>query len=116
MKDYLPVPTYEQYEIARQNGISKQTVDQRIRIGNKTVEEAISIPLQRSEFTQKYKAYIELAKQNGILPNTFYVRMTRNKRKWTPLEAATIPPIPVNERAKKGVRRSGKDELSSAYN
>lgn len=102
MNDYFPVPTFEQYEIAKQNGISKQTVDQRINIGNKTVEEAISVPLQHRGFAKKYRKYIDLAQQNGINRSTFYTRMNRSKlRKWTPEEAATIPPAPVNERARR---------------
>ncbi|WP_242227193.1 hypothetical protein [Bacillus cereus group sp. BfR-BA-01315] len=88
---YKPVPTWEQYKIAEKNGISKRAVDQRVKNGSMTVEEAITKPLYK-EFKTKYQKYIELAKRNGISYSAFYKRIKTNKCKLTPEEAATIPP------------------------
>jgi hypothetical protein len=41
---YSPVPTWEEYEIAKRNGIKKCTVDQRINVYGWTVKDAISKP------------------------------------------------------------------------
>jgi predicted DNA-binding transcriptional regulator AlpA len=88
-----PVPTKEDYEIAAKHGIRKSTVYQRIYYGM-TLEEAITKPLQNRSFSRKYQKYIELAKQNGISYPTFHARLTKKtSRKWTPEEAATIPPL-----------------------
>ncbi|MED3269331.1 hypothetical protein P4358_26720 [Bacillus thuringiensis] len=83
-------PTQEQYELAERNGISRNVVNQRIKLGEKTVEEAITKPLH-GEFKRKYKKYIELAQLNGISYKAFYARIKLSKRHvWTPYEAATI--------------------------
>lgn len=84
-------PTESQYKIAEQNGISRQTVNQRIKKGKKTIEQAITEPLS-GEFARKYRKYVELAKKNGIDYKTFRSRILYGKRrKWTPEEAATVP-------------------------
>ncbi|EEK53218.1 hypothetical protein bcere0004_55250 [Bacillus cereus BGSC 6E1] len=89
----MPVPTDEEYEIAAKNGISKATVYQRIHYRGKTVEQAITEPLQNGLFLKKYQKYIEIAERNGISYRTFHARMTKKTvRKWTPEEAATILP------------------------
>ncbi|QUW34573.1 hypothetical protein J8Y17_28170 (plasmid) [Bacillus cereus] len=84
-------PTESQYKIAEQNGISRQTVNQRIKKGKKTIEQAITEPLS-GEFARKHRKYIDLAKKNGIDYKTFRSRILYGKRrKWTPEEAATTP-------------------------
>jgi len=93
MTVYFPVPTYEDYEIAEKNGISKETVYQRIHYRGKTVKQAITEPLWNGSFREKYQNYIEIAEQNGISYPTFHARLTKKTvRKWTPEEAATVPP------------------------
>ncbi|MEK5197349.1 hypothetical protein MHI49_28450 [Bacillus sp. FSL M7-0884] len=93
MAVYFPVPTYEDYEIAEKNGISKETVYQRIHYRGKTVKQAITEPLWNGSFREKYQNYIEIAEQNGISYPTFHARLTKKTvRKWTPEEAATVPP------------------------
>lgn len=92
MADYYPVPTYEDYEVAKKNGISRSTVYQRINYRGKTVEQAITEPLKNRIFSRKYQEYIDLAKQNGIRYATFHSRLTKKtSKKWTPEEAATTP-------------------------
>lgn len=96
MADHFPVPTKEDYEIAARNGIRKNTVYHRIHYRGMTVEEAITKPLQNRSFSRKYQKYIELAKQNGINYPTFHARLTKKTtRKWTPEEAATVPPLKI---------------------
>lgn len=93
MTVYMPVPTDEEYEIAAKNGISKEVVYQRIHYRGKTVEQAITEPLQNGLFLKKYQKYLEIAERNGISYRTFHARMTKKTvRKWTPEEAATVPP------------------------
>ncbi|PEU05199.1 hypothetical protein COK06_12975 [Bacillus cereus] len=96
---YNPVPTWEEYEIAKQNGIKKSTVDQRINIQGWSVEEAISKPLFVS-FKKEYAEQWELAQQNGISYDTFFSRVKRYN--WDPNVAAKTPilsPIECTQRA-----------------
>ncbi|MEK4867965.1 hypothetical protein NSU10_27590 [Bacillus sp. FSL E2-8895] len=57
--NYLPVPTWEQYEKAKSNGINKNNVDQRI-IRGWNILRAITWPVKES-FTKKYKKELETA-------------------------------------------------------
>lgn len=79
MTVYMPVPTEEEYEIAAKNGISKEVVYQRIHYRGKTVEQAITEPLQNGLFLKKYQKYIEIAERNGISYRTFHARMTKKQ-------------------------------------
>ncbi|PEC81627.1 hypothetical protein COD81_15285 [Bacillus cereus] len=97
--EYNLVPTWEEYEIAKQNGIKKSTVNQRININGWSVEDAISKPLFVS-LKEKYAKQWELAQQNGISYDTFFSRIKRYN--WTPDDAAKTPilsPIECTKRA-----------------
>lgn len=96
---YNPVPTWEEYEIAKQNGIKKSTVDQRINVHGWDVEKAISKPLFVS-LKVKYAEEWDLAQRNGISYDTFFSRVKRYN--WDPNDAATTPvlsPIECTKRA-----------------
>jgi len=80
---YKPVPTWEDYEIAKRNGISKNNVDARISI-NWDIERAITQPLNKFD-----KYYVELAKNNGIAYHTYLKRLSLG---WSEIKAATKPP------------------------
>ncbi|MCI0767380.1 hypothetical protein [Bacillus sp. TL12] len=94
---YKPVPTWEQYEIAEKNGISKVNVNQRIDLGW-TIEEAITKPI-RVTFRQKHDKYVKLAESNGISFITFRARVETHN--WNPEEAATKPVMTAKEAAEK---------------
>ncbi|AFQ20035.1 MULTISPECIES: hypothetical protein [Bacillus] len=79
---YKPVPTWEDYEIAKRNGISKTNVDARISI-NWDIERAITQPLNKFD-----KYYVELAKNNGIAYHTYLRRLSLG---WSEIKAATKP-------------------------
>jgi len=92
--EYNPLPTWDQYEIAEKNGISKSTVYQRINIQGWTVEKAITEPLFVS-MKERYAEQWKIAEKNGILYRTFRSRITNLK--WSPEEAATIPTLSTKE-------------------
>ncbi|MCW4577121.1 hypothetical protein ACWXWV_00375 [Bacillus paranthracis] len=97
--EYSPVPTWEEYEIAKCNGIKKCTVDQRINVYGWTVKDAISKPLFVS-LKKLYAKQWKLAQQNGISYDTFFSRIKRYN--WNPDDAATTPilsPIECTKRA-----------------
>lgn len=102
---YKPVATWEQYEIAEKNGISKVNVDQRINVLGWTLEEAITKPM-RVKFRQKYKEYVQLAESKGIPLITFRARV--EKHNWDPEEAATTPVMTMKEVAE---RRNEKNRI-----
>ncbi|MEW9139779.1 hypothetical protein [Bacillus wiedmannii] len=93
--NYLPVPTQEQYEIAKSNGINKRNVDQRI-IRGWNISKAITWPVNES-FTKKYKKELEIAEKNGIGYRLFRKRIKESF--WEPLEAATVPRLTNKEAA-----------------
>lgn len=92
--NYLPVPTWEQYEIAKSNGINKRNVDQRIIRGWK-ISKAITWPVNES-FAKKYKKELEIAEKNGIGYKLFRQRI-QDKEGWEPIEAATVPRLTKKE-------------------
>ncbi|WP_179865792.1 hypothetical protein [Bacillus pseudomycoides] len=92
--EYNPLPTWDQYEIAEKNGISKSTVYQRINIQGWTVEKAITEPLFVS-MKERYSEQWKIAEKNGILYRTFRSRITNLK--WSPEEAATILTLSTTE-------------------
>ncbi|AYY25293.1 hypothetical protein PDN14_27225 [Bacillus cereus group sp. Bc222] len=109
--NYLPVPTWEQYEIAKNNGISKCNVDQRI-IRGWNILKAITRPVNES-FMKKYKKELAIAEENGIGYRLFRQRIKESF--WEPIEAATVPRLTKKEAAeissrvrKKKVTRNGK--------
>ncbi|WP_179865345.1 hypothetical protein [Bacillus pseudomycoides] len=95
--NYKKVATWEEYEIAEKNGISKANVDQRMNLGW-TIEEAITKPI-RVPFHKKYAEFIKLAESNGISFLTFRARV--EKHNWTPEDAATNPIMTVRDMLKK---------------
>lgn len=95
--NYKKVATWEEYEIAEKNGISKGNVDQRINLGW-TIEKAITKPI-RVTFRQKYAEFIKLAESNGIAFLTFRARV--EKHNWTPEDAATKSIMTVRDMEKK---------------
>lgn len=76
-------------EIAKENGIKKDTVRKRVYVYGWTVQDAITIPSAAKESKEKsrdFYLYLEIAKQNNIHPTTFDSRL---KRGWSLEEAAT---------------------------
>nr|WP_227495942.1 hypothetical protein [Bacillus mycoides] len=80
---YKPVPTWENYEIAKRNGISKNNVDARVQSLNWDIEKAITKPLNKFD-----KYYVDLAKKNGIAYHTYLKRLSLG---WNEIKAATKP-------------------------
>lgn len=97
---YKLVATWEDYETAEKNGISRHNVDQRLAMGW-DITKAITEPIKES-FKKKYRKYVELAERNGICYPTFYNRV--NIYKWS-LEEASTTPIMTREDAWKKSRR-----------
>lgn len=93
--NYLPVPTWEQYEIAKNNGISKCNVDQRI-IRGWNILKAITRPVNES-FAKKYKEELAIAEENGIGYKLFRQRVQTYR--WNPYEAAVTPRLTKKEAA-----------------
>jgi len=81
---YKLVATWEDYEIAEKNGISRHNVDQRLAMGW-DLTKATTEPIANS-FKRKHKKYVDLAEKNGIKYPTFYNRV--NVYKWSLQEAA----------------------------
>lgn len=79
--------TPEEYSIAESNGISKKTLEYRIREASWDKEKAISIkPNVRKRIPKEIK---ELAYKNGISISTLKSRI--NLLGWNLIDAATIP-------------------------
>ncbi|HDR8156764.1 TPA: hypothetical protein QC057_005927 [Bacillus cereus] len=81
---YKPVPTWEDYEIAKRNGISKNNVDDRVNSLDWDIKRAITQPLGKLD-----KYYVELAKKNGIAYHTYLKRLSLG---WSEIKAVTKPP------------------------
>jgi hypothetical protein len=97
---------------ARANGIKYHTYLNRITKQGMSEEEAATTPvtdfstvvMKAAEAKRRYPVeVIEKAEKNGIKYNTFLSRMRKG---WDMEKAATMPPIPLNERNK--VRRGKK--------
>ena len=86
--------TDEDVAIAKKNGISKNTVEQRINRGGWSVEKAVNKPL-RKKIPKKFTL---LAEKNGIKDGTFRGRVRRG---WTLEDAATKPLITKEEMGRK---------------
>ena len=78
--------TYVDYAIARDNGISKTLMYQRVKTNGWSIEKARTEPVREVE--NKNGEWIKLAIKNGINRNTFY---TRIKSGWSAEKAATTP-------------------------
>lgn len=85
MKSYDWYITPEEYEIAAQNGIKRDTLEHRIRYHGWDKEKAITEPVRGS----KQNKWIEIANKNGICRETFNSRIYNCN--WSLEEAATIP-------------------------
>ena len=77
--------TDEEYEIAEKNGISKDTLNFRIRRMGWNKEKALTKPPRK--YTDRAKQ-VEIAKSNGIGRSTFYDRLSYG---WKVEDACTIP-------------------------
>ncbi|MEE2022612.1 hypothetical protein P4V63_32840 [Bacillus toyonensis] len=89
--------TNEEYEIAKSNGISKITLYKRVYTYGWVLQEALTIPPRTYWHIGKgkFNKLLKLAKENGIIPRTFYGRV--NSR-WDPQDAATTPVRKLNDR------------------
>src|SRR5699024_5622425 len=84
MYDYYITP--DEYEIAKRNGIPRNTLEQRIRDLLWDKQRAITEPPKNT--SKEYAEYAKEAEKKGVKPNTIY---TRVKRSCTPERAATKP-------------------------
>ncbi|MFB9273403.1 hypothetical protein [Cohnella cellulosilytica] len=89
MKPYDFYLSPEDYEVAAINGISRQTLDARIRRHGWDKARAITIPCQRRTDRGPWR---RVAAANGIADSTFQARISIHG--WDPEEAATTPPHP----------------------
>jgi len=80
--------TPEEYEVAAGSGISKKTLELRVREYGWSKERALPEPVQRRTDWSEWYA---VAERNGISHGTFRARIYRG---WTPERAATEPPRP----------------------
>lgn len=88
--------TPEEYETAAANGISRSTLEARIRRLGWPKERAITEPPRKlSKITREI---VELAQRNGIQRKTFDWRIRSG---WPPERAATEPPLSHAERIKR---------------
>jgi hypothetical protein len=81
--------TSQHIEIAKKNGIKKDTVRKRVFSYGWTVQDAITIPVDKkskAEKSSEFLEFCELAIKNNIHPATFESRV---KRGWTLEDAAT---------------------------
>jgi len=84
--------TPEQYKIAAQNGISASLLTERVRALAWDIKRATTTPPRRQV---SWASWIEIAKKNGIRPDTFRSRV--NRQGMTPEQAATTPAMPREE-------------------
>ncbi|NEU29951.1 hypothetical protein GN156_04060 [bacterium LRH843] len=99
--------TPQHIEKAKKNGISKATVHSRIYRLGWTVQEAITVPVQKGfDKTDEYYAYLETAKKNNISVANFNDRLRRG---WTLKDAATKALILIKQRT-----RADKDWIEKA--
>ena len=77
--------TDEEYAIAEKNGISKHTLNYRIRMMGWDKEKALTTPPRK--YTNRSKQ-IKIAESNGIRRRTFYDRLADG---WKVEDAYTIP-------------------------
>jgi transcriptional regulator with AAA-type ATPase domain len=79
--------TPEEYKIAKNNGISKENLEQRIRRYGWNKEKALETPIKkRNKISKKFK---DMCKKNNITIGTFYSRVYGQE--WDMEKAATEP-------------------------
>jgi hypothetical protein len=80
--------TPEEYEAAAARGISRKTLELRVRTYGWPKERAVTeLVQQRTDWSEWYA----VAAENDITPLTFRTRIYRG---WSPERAATVPPRP----------------------
>lgn len=78
--------TEEDYKKAwDKHRISKTTLMARVYKSNWSLEKALNTPIQKKE-----SIYLKQAKENGILPQTYFTRIWRG---WSKEQACSIPPM-----------------------
>ncbi|MFJ9300023.1 hypothetical protein [Bacillus toyonensis] len=89
--------TNEEYEVARSNGISRKALYMRVYTYGWELQEALKIPPRAYWHIGegKFNKLLKVAKENGIIPSTFYGRVNSG---WDPQEAAIIPVRKQNDR------------------
>lgn len=87
---YREVITFEAYEKAIKNGISKRHVYQRVHVYGWSVERAITDPVKKRNINGRYghERMIAIAEQNGISVSTYYKRLREGMSR---RDAATKP-------------------------
>ena len=85
MVEYEWYITPDEYDAAEQNGISRDTLEHRIRYHGWSKKKAITQPVRRND---KYKKWLAVAINNGIKEETFKQRVYRLK--WGYEKAATF--------------------------
>lgn len=95
MKAYDFYITPNEYEIAKDNGIDKKTVDNRVRSLGWDKKRAITTPIKRRKFFDK--ELIKKAAENGISEMTLKYRV---KNGWSIEDAVTKKPINIKEQMK----------------
>lgn len=85
------------YEKAKQNGISRKLLYQRVYRDGLTIQDAITKPIQINKKSD-WSKYKHIAQQNGIGYETFQSRI--KQRKLTPQQASTEPILSPSERRK----------------
>ncbi|MCU4771010.1 hypothetical protein OCF65_20795 [Bacillus toyonensis] len=89
--------TNEEYEVAKSNGISRRALYMRVYIYGWELQNALTIPPRTYWHIGegKFNKLLKVAKENGIIPSTFYGRVNSG---WDPQDAATIPVRKINDR------------------
>ena len=96
--------TPEEYEEAEKNGISRDTLEYRVRYLAWNKEDAVNKPL-RNERYKEFNKYKEMAIKNGIPVATFYHRIYKQKISYK--EAATKKPKRYPEWVKYKLKENG---------
>ncbi|PEO88144.1 hypothetical protein CN571_15710 [Bacillus pseudomycoides] len=100
MEYYPPVPTWNDYEFAKKNGVPRRNVDIRVRYLGWTIEQAITKPLMSKRDRPGYKGFAEIAEKNGIPYKTFVSRV--KILNWSLEEAANTPTKHRSNRRQRG--------------
>ncbi|PGE00006.1 hypothetical protein [Bacillus pseudomycoides] len=76
---YKEVITFEDYDKATENGISKANVYQRVHVYGWSVERAITEPVKKRNIGGKYshERMLAIAESNGISKSTYYSRLRK---------------------------------------
>lgn len=112
LNDYCYYITPKEYEIAESNGISKDTLEIRVRRLGWRKNKAITTPTQKRRHNDKY---VIIAKENGIDSRYFWKRVSRGMT----LEQAATTPVKTRreciEKLNKGKHKYPKDVVKKAF-